>query len=266
MVKRLQYEEATHLTCLTSELMEIQRTHPVSEQIRNLLLERIRQGQYKPGERFPSESELCSEFSVSRASVRTAITALVERRLLVRNPGVGTFLSHNHHLESTLDQLESVLTVAKRHSMATQVTNLAVDRVKADPLLAGRLQTALGSPLTRVQRTIVVDDQPASYHIDYVPEQWLSPEQVSESFTGSVLDLLNQLPALQIEDAVTEITAINAAGDLCAQLGVPPGKALVLLMETLQDGNGKVVGYSENTFFPDRFTFRVKRRKPSVQT
>ncbi len=246
--------------------MEIQRTHPVSEQIRNVLLERIQRGEYSAGERFPSESELCTEFGVSRASVRTAMTALVERGLLVRNPGVGTFLSHTHHLESTLDQLESVLTVAKRHSVATQVTNLSVDRVEADPALAGRLQIAPGSTLTRVQRTIVVDSQPASYHVDYVPERWLSPEQVSESFTGSVLDLLNQFPTLQIEDAITEITAINAAGDLCFQLGVPPGKALVLLMETLQDGNKTVVGFSENTFVPDRFTFRLKRRKSSVQT
>lgn len=246
--------------------MEIQRTHPVSEQIRNVLLERIQWGEFCAGDRFPSESELCTEFGVSRASVRTAITALVERGLLVRNPGVGTFLSRNHHLESTLDQLESVLTVARRHSMATQVTNLSVDGIRAEPALAGRLQIAPGSPVTRVQRTIMIDNQPASYHIDYVPAQWLPPEQVSESFTGSVLDLLNQSPTLQIEDAVTEITAINAAGDLCVQLGVPPGKALVLLVETLQSGNKGVVGFSENTFVPDRFTFRVKRRKSSFST
>ena len=64
-------------------------TKTVSNQVDEILLERIREGMYLPGIRMPSESELSDEFGVSRATVRTALAKLAASGIILRKQGDG---------------------------------------------------------------------------------------------------------------------------------------------------------------------------------
>lgn len=57
--------------------------------------ERIRSGDLKPGDRLPSERELCEQFRVSRTAVREAVKALSEKGLVEVQPGRGTFITND---------------------------------------------------------------------------------------------------------------------------------------------------------------------------
>src|SRR5207244_11235914 len=46
---------------------------PLYQQIHHLLRHRIATGEYAPGSKIPSESELCRELAVSRVTVREAL-------------------------------------------------------------------------------------------------------------------------------------------------------------------------------------------------
>lgn len=241
--------------------MEIQRRASVSDQLLNFILERIKSGVYRSGERFPSESELCSEFGVSRATVRTALSALAARGMLVRKPGIGSFLNDKRRLETGLEQLESVVSMARRQELDTQTINLSIKSVQADSRLAEYLEIPMGAAVTIVRRTLVIQDQPVSYHEDYIGGKELAPTQVDRQFKGSVLDLLNQKHLPPIRDAVTEITAVIADNVFSTRLGISPSAPLILLKEKTFDEAGKVVSYSENYYVPDRFCLRVIRNK-----
>lgn len=54
------------------------------EEIARCLKDRIRSGAYIPGQKLPSEAELCREFSASRLSVRSAIGQLAAQGLIRR--------------------------------------------------------------------------------------------------------------------------------------------------------------------------------------
>ena len=45
--------------------------------IKNSLLQSIKDGIYRPGDRIPPEAELCAEFGVSRSTVSHAVQDLV---------------------------------------------------------------------------------------------------------------------------------------------------------------------------------------------
>jgi DNA-binding GntR family transcriptional regulator len=66
---------------------------PLYYQLKQLLHERIRKGELRPGDRIPTEFELIEQFGISRTPVRQAIIELVHEGLLVRTPGRGTFVA-----------------------------------------------------------------------------------------------------------------------------------------------------------------------------
>ena len=57
------------------------------------LFQNIRNGTWKPGDRIPSEADLCSILNVSRVSVRSALGRLSALGLVQSRQGKGTFVS-----------------------------------------------------------------------------------------------------------------------------------------------------------------------------
>jgi len=68
-------------------------TQPLYAQLKELLVERIQQGTYKPGQQIPSELALCEELDLSRPTVRQAIAELVTEGILTILKGKGTFVA-----------------------------------------------------------------------------------------------------------------------------------------------------------------------------
>jgi DNA-binding FadR family transcriptional regulator len=62
-------------------------------QIADQLAELIRRGEFKPGDRLPSERDLSQQFDVSRASVREALIALEIDGLVDVRVGLGVFVN-----------------------------------------------------------------------------------------------------------------------------------------------------------------------------
>ncbi len=79
----------------------IQRTN-VTNQIVEYYKQQILNGDWKVGEKIPSENQLCSELGVSRASVRSAVKELIGVGVLESVHGKGTFL-----IDNTFDQLSA---------------------------------------------------------------------------------------------------------------------------------------------------------------
>jgi GntR family transcriptional regulator len=68
-------------------------SQPLYAQLKELLIERIRLGQYQPGQQIPSELALCEELDLSRPTVRQAIAEMVSEGALVIVKGKGTYVS-----------------------------------------------------------------------------------------------------------------------------------------------------------------------------
>lgn len=66
---------------------------PIRSQLKELLLQEIREGRFRPGRRIPSEREIAERYGISRGSVRESISELLNSGLLFRTVGRGTFVS-----------------------------------------------------------------------------------------------------------------------------------------------------------------------------
>lgn len=66
---------------------------PIYYQLKTLLLEEILEGRYPPGERLPTEHELCGRFGISRTPVTRALSELAEEGVILRQRRRGTFVN-----------------------------------------------------------------------------------------------------------------------------------------------------------------------------
>jgi len=66
---------------------------PIYHQLRDIIRSQIEDGTWGPGQSIPTEQELCHTYAISRAPVRQALGELVNEGLLVRRPGLGTFVA-----------------------------------------------------------------------------------------------------------------------------------------------------------------------------
>jgi len=77
----------------TSNLLK--RPPTLTDAVAKMLSEAIKSGQYKPGERLPTETELCRTYGVSRPVLREAISQLKFDGLVVPQQGRGVFVSES---------------------------------------------------------------------------------------------------------------------------------------------------------------------------
>jgi GntR family transcriptional regulator len=212
------------------------------------------------GQRLLSEPELAKGLGVSRATLREAMRTFETQGLIRRRQGSGTFVvGKSPALESGLEVLESLETLAKRLGFEVSVSKLNVEAVAADEGLAAQLNVPIGTRLTSVQRVVNTDNRPVAYLVDILPEDLLHSEDLPVNFHGSVLDfLLGRGDSLASSRA--NVSAIGATADVAKALEIQRGDVLLHFYSQLFDNNGKVVDYSLSYFIPGYFHFHIVRR------
>ncbi len=75
-------------------LKAVKRTR-IPEEIVSQVLQLVRDGAIKPGDRLPPERELAQQLNVSRASVREAMRLMDIQGLVIIRPGAGTYITED---------------------------------------------------------------------------------------------------------------------------------------------------------------------------
>jgi len=65
---------------------------PLYHQLSDIILAKIRSGEYPPDSRIPSENDLAAKYGIGRPTARQATDLLVRKRILVRKRGSGTYV------------------------------------------------------------------------------------------------------------------------------------------------------------------------------
>jgi len=212
------------------------------------------------GERLPSEPQLAKTLGVSRATLREAMRSFEAQGMIRRRQGAGTFVvGQVSVLESGLEVLESLETMARRLNLEVTVSDLQIERAYADQELADGLKLPLASRLISIQRVIRADGRPVAYLVDTLPEEFLNPEDLPRNFNGSILDfLIARGSPLTISRAA--ISATGATTEVARALEIQREDVLLKFTSQLYIANGSVVDYSVSSFIPGYFNFHVIRR------
>lgn len=135
---------------------------PAYIQLINILKEQIANGDYLPGSKLPSESELCKRYRVSPMTVRRSIKALLDQGIVSTIQGSGTFVKAPNLSGGTfsLEEFHNIFKDKER----TKVKILEALITRADDATADRLAIGVGERVILIRRVLIRDGDPIVYH------------------------------------------------------------------------------------------------------
>ncbi len=222
-------------------------------------------GRYKAGDRIPPEAELVESLGVSRATVRAGLARLVERGLLDRRQGSGTFLvrpPEGVRLRNGLERLETYTVHAERLGLALDSDELRVEAVAAGPGEAAALEIPPGTSLAKVSRVLLVNGIRAAWMVDVVPEDVITVGRVRARFRpdAMLLDLLvSEKVPIGFSKLCIDAELIGPDDEVGEALGLGSPTAALSLVETMYLTGGRPVQWSHNTFLPGNLDLHVVR-------
>jgi DNA-binding GntR family transcriptional regulator len=232
--------------------------HSLAEELRS----RILAGEWRPGERLPSEPELARQRTVSRSSMRAAITVLEEDGFISRRHGSGTYVTHRPALPSDLGHNFGVSSMIARSGMQPGTVEETASAVPAPPSVAEALGVEEGETVSLLRRVRTADDRRVVDVSDWCRIDHLAPEELPE--IGSIYAALAER-GLAVDHGVAELTPRNADGELARRLDVPRGTLLITIDQIDRTANGVAVLVSREHHVADAFTVTLLRRGPGEE-
>ena len=144
------------------ENIDRQAFEPAYAQLVSILKEQISKGIYLPGDRLPSESELCKRYQVSPMTVRRSIKVLLDQGVVSTIQGSGTYVKPPDlgGVTFSMEEFHNIFKDKER----TKVKILEVLIIKTDETAANRLAINVGERIILIRRLLIRDGDPILYH------------------------------------------------------------------------------------------------------
>ena len=231
--------------------------HSLAQELRT----RILAGEWRPGDRIPSEPELARDRTVSRSSMRAAITMLEEDGVVSRKHGSGTYVTYRPALPHDLGRNFGVSSLIRSTGMTPGTLDESSGAVPAPPAVAAALGVPDGEPVSALRRVRTADGRRVVEATDWCRVEHLAPDELTELPDGSIYAALADR-GLAVDHGVADLTPRNADGDLARRLGVPRGTLLLTIDQVDRTVDGVAVLVSREHHVADAFTFSLLRRGP----
>lgn len=121
---------------------QLDRTVPIPLyfQLKELVLNEIKEGSYESGAAIPTETELSEQFGISRTTVRQAIVELVNEGWLHREKSKGTFICRPKINQEFVQRLEPFNQQIRRNGMTPRTEVLRFERISAPEVVSKALE------------------------------------------------------------------------------------------------------------------------------
>lgn len=200
---------------------------PLYQQIKNLILRSLEEGEWKPGDVIPSEQELATRFKVSQGTVRKAIDELAAENLVVRRQGKGTYVAT--HAERHIQYRFLRLQPDVGEENPAQRAIIECKRQRATAEIARLLGIRSADPVILVRRVLSMQGSPTILEDIWLPGsqfKGLSLEALS-SDRGPMYAFFEREYGVRMVRADEKIKAIAATPETAELLSAPVGHPLL---------------------------------------
>lgn len=228
------------------------------ETVVKAISQRLREGYYVPAQRLPSEYALAGEFGVTRMTIRKAIGILINRHLLVKRPGYGTYVIEQSQDKITSGQngLQGFTEVAKSYGKTSHTEVLAYEPgITPDPAILAKLAPPgrRQGQYDRLVRRRFWDEDPMTIEEVVLCHEYIAGRQAKD-FEGSLFAILEQ--QVDLAYAHQEIEATAADARLARLLDQKVGAPLLVAYTVTYTSDGRPLLYDKSYYRSDKYSFK----------
>ena len=198
---------------------------PLYAQVRERLVDRIRSGEWKPGQLIANEFEIAAEFGVSQGTARKAISDLASEGLVVRRQGRGTFVVEHtpaHVLFRFFNLFDSAGAPVIPDSRDSKASRAAVSVEERKTLGLDRHAIVI-----RITRTRTYNGTPLMRETIALPEALFPGLAERCEIPNTLYDLFQKSYGVLVTRTDDRLSAVAADPEIAATLGVAPGTPLL---------------------------------------
>ena len=226
---------------------------PAYAQLVRILLGQIAAGEFRPGDRLPSEAQLCERYGVSPMTVRRVVNILADRDVVIAEQGRGTFVKPMELSTATfdLDRLQQLF----RNGGQSRVELSEVRITSATERMARKLAIQVGDRIVYIRRLIFQGEEPVLLHREHLIYDPTRPIIEAEMEVTALRGLFSGGGESDLKrgDLTIDATVLTEeeATLLHSQVGVPAFR----LEHTFYDFDGRPVSWGWFICTGDRLQF-----------
>lgn len=225
------------------------------QRIKEDIIDAIKDGRLKPGNKIDGESVLKQKYGVSTITVRRAFSDLINQGYLYGIQGVGTFVAKKQMIRALTSISFSEELLQQKYKI-----DLYVDAVEEviDPKISDILDIPPDQSVIRVKRVRMANEEPVAYHISYINSRKLSLQQAQRIYENksfySTLEEIGHKPTWASENY--SIKTLNDA-HICDLMGMRKGTDTFFVKRIAYDDEDQIVEYSETYFHKEWYSVSV---------
>ena len=222
-------------------------------QVVDHISKQIASGVYAPDQALPSEWALARTLKVSQGTVRKGLDLLVQDGLLVRQQGVGTFVTQQNSEWGRL-----ALIANSNHTVQPRPEVLSISAVPAPEVIANGLNLGHARMVWKVLvlwragvQAAAVDE--AYLHYDRLPE--LNIRHIGRR--GGLYDLLQQHYGLRLQVTEQLLSWERLGSEQAFLLKAEPGLATALLLRRSSDHTGTLMEWRKRFILLNQYSLNL---------
>lgn len=227
---------------------------PQYRQIEQALRERI--AGLHPGERLPSDADLCLEFGVSRMTARNAMERLAADGLISREPGRGSFVAAPpaHRRTNRLMTFTQEMRRAGRVPSSRVLTRVVRPSSSAE---AASLGIPANQPVVHLRRLRQADGEPIALESSVLIGACADAVMTADLSNGSLHETLGRA-GFVLRRGTGTIGAAAASAEDARLLEMRVGDPLLVEQRVIADGHGRRIEATESRYPADRYGLVVQ--------
>jgi GntR family transcriptional regulator len=231
--------------------------------LKEILRERTRSGEWKPGELIPSERELSEKYGISRMTARQAITDLVNEGLFYREQGKGTFVSERK-ITQQLIHLTGFTEDIRARGQRPGTIVLSAEMRQADEVTAEKLRVEAGTLIFRLQRLRLADDEPLAIELSQICFKGCERLLEEDLEHNSLYRLLETKYGILLMEADQELEAGLAGNENAQLLKISVGSPVLFTRRITYTERNQPIEFAKAVYCGNKYTFYTHLRREQL--
>ncbi len=233
---------------------------PRHEQVSEWIRECIAGGLFSKDDQLPSESRLVERFGVSRITIRRALQTLENDGLIYRRQGLGSFV-RDQQVRQGLVRLTDFAEDMRSSGIEAESRVLHYEAEAADERVAEFLGVGAGTQVMRLDRVRLGDGEPIAYDRTWLPMLYAHLLEGRDLAHATIYSVLEREYSIRVERGRFRMEAVNAPADIGHHLGVPWGRALLLIERLTYTEGDRCVYFQQRFYRSDRVAYELELQR-----